>query len=129
MAPPNPTNKATKCIECPVVHLIYNRNSTSTQNFLGFCFDWPIMSNLDMSLDDMIKMNKKSRGSENPISQVALTGISSKMTSNLLATNSNMDAFELVLGFRHPWFFPIWVFHVNPCVSVIYCFIRISLSD
>ena len=29
---------------------------------------------------------------------------------------------ELVLGFRHPWFFPIWVFHVNPCVSVIYCF-------
>ncbi|KAL4555744.1 hypothetical protein LXL04_038372 [Taraxacum kok-saghyz] len=35
---------------------------------------------------------------------------------------------ELVLSFRHPWFFPIWVFHVNPCVSVIYHFIRISLT-
>ncbi|KAL4578676.1 hypothetical protein LXL04_014805 [Taraxacum kok-saghyz] len=35
---------------------------------------------------------------------------------------------ELVLGFHRLWFFPIWVFHVNPCVSVIYCFIRISLT-
>ncbi|KAL4557700.1 hypothetical protein LXL04_035887 [Taraxacum kok-saghyz] len=35
---------------------------------------------------------------------------------------------ELVLGFRCPWFFPIWVFHVNPCVSIIYRFIRISLD-
>ncbi|KAL4575152.1 hypothetical protein LXL04_021994 [Taraxacum kok-saghyz] len=38
-----------------------------------------------------------------------------------------LSLFELVLGFLCPWFFPIWVFHVNPCVSVIYCFIRISL--
>ncbi|KVD98083.1 hypothetical protein Ccrd_024334, partial [Cynara cardunculus var. scolymus] len=32
------------------------------------------MSNLDMSLDDMIKMNKKSRGSENPRSRARNSG-------------------------------------------------------